>query len=77
MACHGEIQARGAPQGLKPALIVGLYAALKRRSSTVPHAFVVFPQPLKPRPSPTHIYRRPTLPTARTVSDVDILLRFH
>jgi hypothetical protein len=28
------------PQGLKPALIRGLYAALKRRSSTVLHAFV-------------------------------------
>ena len=23
MACHGEIQARGVPQGLKPALILG------------------------------------------------------
>jgi hypothetical protein len=30
------------PQGLKPTLILGLYAALKRRSSTVLHAFVSF-----------------------------------
>jgi hypothetical protein len=29
-------------RGLKPALILGLYAALKRRSSTVVHAFVSF-----------------------------------
>jgi hypothetical protein len=30
------------PQGLKRVLILGLYAALKRRSSTVLHAFVSF-----------------------------------
>jgi hypothetical protein len=30
------------PQGLKPAFIWGLYAALKRCSSTVLHAFVCF-----------------------------------
>src|SRR3984957_16315864 len=29
------------PQGLKPTLVLGLYAALKRRSSTVPHIFTV------------------------------------
>jgi hypothetical protein len=30
------------PQGLKPRLILGLYAALKRLSSTALHAFVNF-----------------------------------
>jgi hypothetical protein len=35
------MQEGGAP-GLKPALILELYAALKRRSSTVLHAFVSF-----------------------------------
>ena len=33
---------RRLPQGLKPALILRAYAALKRRSSTVLHAFVSF-----------------------------------
>jgi hypothetical protein len=28
------------PRGLKPALVLGRYAALKRRSSTVLHGFV-------------------------------------
>jgi hypothetical protein len=28
--------------GLKPALMVALYAALKRRSSTLPHDFIRF-----------------------------------
>ena len=39
-------------QGLKPALILGHYAALKRRSSTVLHAFVGFPRPPKAVPLP-------------------------
>jgi hypothetical protein len=37
------------PQGLKPALILRPYAALKRRSSTMPHAFVSFSAPSKTR----------------------------
>ena len=54
------------PQGLKPTLVLGLYAALKRRSSTVPHIFtvlhifvsfsatfefVLFPRPAFPKPT--------------------------
>jgi len=35
------------PQRLKPALILGRYAALKRRSSTVLYAFVSFLNPLE------------------------------
>jgi hypothetical protein len=30
------------PRGLKPALVLGRYAALKRRSSTMLHGFVNF-----------------------------------
>jgi hypothetical protein len=53
------------PLGLKPAWILEVYAALKRRSSTVLHAFVhdatsirgFFPQPLKNVPFP-NTFRR-------------------
>ena len=41
------------PQGLKPALILGLYAALKRRSSTVVHAFVNLPATSEVVPFPS------------------------
>jgi hypothetical protein len=41
-------------RGLKPALILELYAALKRRSSTVLHAFVSFSATSEAAPSQYH-----------------------